>query len=870
MFFTQEDYKKIYEWISRNSIRDTEFNEALTPLDETDTITLVQNGANVRISLKGLVDQLFQMGVSDFLNITDKYREKNITLDQAIELIPYTARKVGQVITFLDTNNKWKIYQFRGELTQWDQLNLWEDILDIEAHTINSILPDEEDLTKTLPDDKGNSYLSLKDREYNPDDFSGLGRVILRKNIVEVEDPIYGKAKKNILYQDMINKENTIYIIQYDFTLVNDIIVPSNCVLKFDGGSISGEYTLTGSNTSIQAGLVKIFDIDVTLAGLWNVAEAYPEWFGAKGDSVTDDTNFIQKSVDCFNCVVLTKGLYLVSEVGRYDLESPYYQNIAYGILIKHNDRTIKSNNDSIIKLKNTTDSYYHVIRNKAKNFHLEGIHVIGDKTTQESPTEYGHCIVFVDRNASGSVINCEVEQAVGDCITCYRIDNIVIKDCKLHDSRRQGVSIVVGTATIENNEIYNISGTNPQFAIDFEGNAADVELGYHCNGIIKNNKCYNNAGGTIMLSRCTNNVTISDMVCERIEIDFHILDKVMIQNVTCNYLFAESREDVEEEKLFIDNSKIGTLYVGSNGNLSVVNSTINRFAGTVPYGSNKTVNLFNCVVTNAIEDYSRQYEESDMFSTFIVKNFICRNTTFAIRATRAIAFTSADNVSFTNCNFIVLTEETIPVVSGFSLINLSTTVKNAQFESCHFSTKNMLFQIGAIGVSCTELVSFCNCIFEGGDANSYYVFINSDYNGGVIKWLYNYTKDKSRDIINQSSKKIFKKYNVTIRTDTDVAESRGNAFPNNPDLYLGFPFYNTGIKIQTWYDGSSFREFDGAKAGVLRKGTFEDKPSSSDIYIGFKYFCTDKQTIEGVTNGIEIIHKGNDVWVDALGRVVF
>ena len=27
MFFTQEDYKKIYEWISRNSIKDTEFNE---------------------------------------------------------------------------------------------------------------------------------------------------------------------------------------------------------------------------------------------------------------------------------------------------------------------------------------------------------------------------------------------------------------------------------------------------------------------------------------------------------------------------------------------------------------------------------------------------------------------------------------------------------------------------------------------------------------------------------------------------------------------------------------------------------------------------------------------------------------------------
>ena len=41
-------------------------------------------------------------------------------------------------------------------------------------------------------------------------------------------------------------------------------------------------------------------------------------------------------------------------------------------------------------------------------------------------------------------------------------------------------------------------------------------------------------------------------------------------------------------------------------------------------------------------------------------------------------------------------------------------------------------------------------------------------------------------------------------------------------------------------------------------------------IYIFRKlYFCTDKQSTEGGTNGIEIIHKGNNVWVDALGRVV-
>ena len=51
--------------------------------------------------------------------------------------------------------------------------------------------------------------------------------------------------------------------------------------------------------------------------------------------------------------------------------------------------------------------------------------------------------------------------------------------------------------------------------------------------------------------------------------------------------------------------------------------------------------------------------------------------------------------------------------------------------------------------------------------------------------------------------------------------------------------------------------------------GTFANKPSKDFIEVGYRYFCTDKQTTEGGLNGIEIIHKGNDVWVDALGRVI-
>lgn len=130
MYFTQEDYRKIEKWLLANSKKDTQFVEAATPLQGNETIAFVQNGKNVKTSVKDIVDQFFLLGVSDFLNITDKYGEKNITINQAIQLIPFRSRKIGQVITFIDEYGNWAIYQFQGKaLNQWNNTTLWINIL---------------------------------------------------------------------------------------------------------------------------------------------------------------------------------------------------------------------------------------------------------------------------------------------------------------------------------------------------------------------------------------------------------------------------------------------------------------------------------------------------------------------------------------------------------------------------------------------------------------------------------------------------------------------------------------------------------------------------------------------------------------------
>lgn len=295
MFFTQEDYRKIEKWLLANSRKDTDFVGAATPLKGNETVVLVQNGKNVNVLLKDLIEQIFLLGVSDFLNVTDKYGESRISLTQAIQLIPYKSRKIGQVITFLDEDGEWKLFQFQGErVNQWNNATLWVDL--IERIQGISII-DSEDMTATV-DNLNQTSLTFADKNYNTTDYSGLGRVYLRKNIQSVVNPNTEITySTNLLTQDMLSKENTIYIIQYDYSLnYQTITIPEGCVLQFEGGSISTG-TLSGNNTIITAEPYNIFKT-IGFAGTFNIEKVIPEWFGAKGDNSTINTKPFQDAID--------------------------------------------------------------------------------------------------------------------------------------------------------------------------------------------------------------------------------------------------------------------------------------------------------------------------------------------------------------------------------------------------------------------------------------------------------------------------------------------------------------------------------------------------------------------------------------------
>ena len=107
--------------------------------------------------------------------------------------------------------------------------------------------PDDEDIT--VKDGK----LKFKDKVYDPNNYSGMGRTILRKNMVD---------GVNVLTQEMMSEPNVIYVIQYDYDLRGETItIPEGCVLQFEGGNLKNG-TLIGNNT-IVLGSINILDISL-------------------------------------------------------------------------------------------------------------------------------------------------------------------------------------------------------------------------------------------------------------------------------------------------------------------------------------------------------------------------------------------------------------------------------------------------------------------------------------------------------------------------------------------------------------------------------------------------------------------------------
>ena len=146
-------------------------------------------------------------------------------------------------------------------------------------------LPDNEDIRETEQ-----HTLQLADREPN---ISGMGYVLLRKNKT---------------FSSQASKPNTIYEIRYDFDLGGaTVVVPENCILKFNGGTITNG-TIVGNNTQLEC---EDGCLNVVLDGSIRNKKIHGEWFGIKaGYDCIDSNNTIFEQ-------------YLVPSIENIELDYP-------------------------------------------------------------------------------------------------------------------------------------------------------------------------------------------------------------------------------------------------------------------------------------------------------------------------------------------------------------------------------------------------------------------------------------------------------------------------------------------------------------------------------------------------------------------
>lgn len=197
------------------------------------------------------------------------------------------------------------------------------------------------------------------------------------------------------------------------------------------------------------------------------------------------------------------------------------------------------------------------------------------------------------------------------------------------------------------------------------------------------------------------------------------------------------------------------------------------------------------------------------------------------------------------------------------SFCNLSTLSSSIFFVVNTFNNNNNLYVYFNI-ISCTNINDINNLsvykynndiyiAYNGGNSTNINVFSNHKID--LI------TVDTFNTDILPEAQKIEISYNKIEKTFGSTSSRPIN------NLYKGFQYFDTTLNKPVWWNGTKWVNLEGNDADSLMSGSFADRPTG--VKVGYSYFCTDKQTTEGSTNGIMIYYKGSNTWVDALGRVV-
>lgn len=833
---------------------------------------------------------------------------------------------------------KYGMYAYVGEVAiasviyRADDKNDW---INTGEKAFNYIVnfADEEDITNK------NNRLKFADKIYNPEKFNGLGRVYIRKNIVD---------GVNVLTQDMLSKLNTIYIIQYDYYLQDaEITVPEGCVLNFQGGTLNNG-VIIGNNTILE-GYESCLK-QIMLSGTFrNLSPIFIE-----------DSDF-NTFINCISCSVdneidFGNKTYIVNE-SEVRIHYIYKNNFC----IRNFSLKISDDSSDVFILLLFVGSSISVDK-----FKIDG----GHKCTR--------CLSFEDsknsRISNGEIINVGNDRVSvvvglefnGDCsfsgINNVTIDNIQAADNASgisisHKNGNYSSNITVRDCSIKNvNSPTDADGIKVLEYIDFENKI--LHTSYHTFENIDFENCDKRGLKLQCNGPRVRNITCKNgyfgQACIDLFGDDPIVDGLSVSGIILpNY----------RNCIFLSNYKTATIKNVKADNNVVTFDAFNTFI----YDVNTVPNSL-LTIENVVTDYNtlvRKYVDSEnaslsinqvnikvgyhytildyAYSKITIKNLITnkenlsdywwrlieRNPDVLISDdyTFNIAPTARVGSSYTTKFYYTSTRNTLTtVVQNDKRVTFG--VDSASYPTSFFYTNYEIGDelelpearlrclkppteennVGEWNVIClytrdtTELSEFINkpavykissnkfdfygkslsklinsegwyAIAELSSGSAGFVTISKQWGSdepspSIIAYSYGYFSD-------------IKLIHGYCAYDNTITRVRINKI--NSKTYLEIKYTGSGANIvevnisNTATDTKLYDIINSVGEGEIVKeltlssiptvGHYELKPSN--IPIGYSYFCTDRQTIEGATNGIMIYYKGNNVWVDALGRVV-
>lgn len=279
-------------------------------------------------------------------------------------------------------------------------------------------------------------------------------------------------------------RNNTIYEICYPFDLKGgEIILPKECKLLFNGGKLINGIII-GDGCTVESSATHIFD-NIQFSGNWKNEEAYPEWFGAKGDGQADDTqavlNFLNSGIGQH---LLFKGKYLfnnskllTAQIDSVQIDGGEFICSSAGLLLTGDNVVIKNVNlHGRNKPSAQNLNYSHVgVSLKGNNNKIENVEVyninssgirIGGKgvvinNVYSHDNQIGMVVMSNTRNItignSRFVDNNIVHKSGADGVLFQRtVSGVVMEHCLLENNGEHGVYFQGQNAMFRNNIVRN------------------------------------------------------------------------------------------------------------------------------------------------------------------------------------------------------------------------------------------------------------------------------------------------------------------------------------------------------------------------------------------------------------------------------